>query len=93
LVFWGEIVGVFCLQFLIARSWPRTFGDAPESGEGAGGDGLMGGKLFLVEKFGEVKDFVDLVFWERLDQLVEFSVAVMIFRGEWVCALLHHSVA
>jgi hypothetical protein len=32
----------------------------------------MGEKLFLVEKFGEVEDFVDLVFREGLDQLVEF---------------------
>ena len=49
------------------------FSDAPQSGEGAGGDGrvLREGKLFLVEKFGEVEDFVDLTFWEALDQLIE----------------------
>ena len=52
--------------------WFRPFGDAPESGESAGGDSLTGGELFLVEKFGEVEDFVNLVFWEDLDKLVEF---------------------
>jgi hypothetical protein len=89
LVFLGEIVGVFCLQFMIARGWPRAFGDAPESGEGAGGDGLRRGKLFLVEKFGEVEDFVDLVFRESLDQLVEFFGGCHDFLGgEWVCAFI-----
>lgn len=52
----------------------NTFGDAPESSEGAGGDSLelRRGELSLVEKFGKVKDFVDLVFWEGLDKLVGF---------------------
>ena len=70
----GEIVGVVGLQFLIARGWFGLFGDAAQSGEGAGGDGLglRGGELFLVEKFGEMENFVDLVFWKRLDELVEF---------------------
>jgi hypothetical protein len=50
-----------------------AFGDAPKSGEGAGGDCLVRGKrIFLVEKFGEVEEFVDLVFWEGLDNLVKF---------------------
>jgi hypothetical protein len=61
------------LQLTIARGGSGTFGDAPKSGEGAEGDsfGWRGGELFLVEKFGEVEDFVDLVFWKGLDQLVE----------------------
>jgi hypothetical protein len=33
---------------------------------------LSGGELFWVKKFGEVEGFVDLVFREGLDQLVEF---------------------
>lgn len=50
------------------------FGDAPQAGEGAGRDGLglRGEELFLVEKFGEVEHFADLVFWKRLDELIEF---------------------
>jgi hypothetical protein len=32
----------------------------------------MGGLLFLIEKFSEVENFVDLVFGEGLDQLIEF---------------------
>ena len=48
------------------------FGDAPKSGEGARGDSfLRSGELFLLEKFSEVEDFVDLAFWESLDQLIE----------------------
>jgi hypothetical protein len=88
LVFLGEIVGVFCLQFMIARGWPRAFGNAPESGESAGGDGLRGGELFLVKKFGEVEDFVDLVFWEGLDQLMEFFGGCHDFSGVNVVVLL-----
>ena len=74
LIFLGEVVGVVGLHFLVARDWPRMFGDASQPGEGAGGNGrgLRGGELFLVEKFGEVKNFVDLVFWKRLDELIEF---------------------
>lgn len=34
--------------------------------------GLRGDELFLVEKFSEVENFVDLLFWKRLDELVEF---------------------
>jgi hypothetical protein len=33
---------------------------------------LRGGELFLMEKFGKVEDFVNLVVWEGLDKLVEF---------------------
>jgi hypothetical protein len=33
---------------------------------------MRGGELLLVKKFGEVEDFIDLVFWEGLDDLVEF---------------------
>lgn len=38
----------------------------------AGGIGLRGRELFLVEKFSELADFVDLVFWKGLDELVKF---------------------
>jgi hypothetical protein len=33
---------------------------------------MRGGELLLVKKFSEVEDFIDLVFWEGLDELVEF---------------------
>jgi hypothetical protein len=32
-----------------------------------GGYKWRGGELFLLEKFGEVENFVDLAFWEGLD--------------------------
>jgi hypothetical protein len=65
----SQIVCVFCFQFTIARGRPWAFGDASESGKGAEGNScrLRGGELFLVKKFGEVEDFVDLALWEGLD--------------------------
>ena len=60
------------------------FGDAPKSGEGARRDSLLrSGELFLLEKFSEVEDFVDLAFWESLDQLIESFGCCHGFRG-WV---------
>jgi hypothetical protein len=69
------------LEVSIAWCGSGTFGDAPESGEGTRGHGLRAGKLFLVEKFGEVEDFVDLVFREGLDQLVKFFGGCHNFSG------------
>ncbi len=74
---------------MIARGWPRAFGNASKSGEGAGGDDLRRGKLFMLEKFGEIEDFVDLVFREGLDQLVEFFGGSHGFSGvNGVCVFI-----
>jgi hypothetical protein len=50
---------------------------------------LRGRELFLMEKFDEVEDFVDLVFREGLDELVEFfGGSHEVLGGESVCTFI-----